>query len=70
LLLRLTQNPAGFCCQCWVAKAARKEFTIRAGLEAVSQYEAEHGAFSPAEIAEADQWAARATQQSAARRTA
>ena len=41
----------------WLAQTARKEFTIRAGLEAVSQYEAEHGPFTPDEIAEADEWA-------------
>jgi prevent-host-death family protein len=41
--------------------AARKEFTLRAGLEAVSRYQAEHGAFSAAEIAETDEWAAQAT---------
>jgi len=61
---------AGMSYSAWIAEAARKEFTIRAGLEAVSHYEAEHGAFSPAEIAEADEWADRATQQSAPRRTA
>ena len=33
--------------------AARKEFIIRAGLEAVSLYEAEYGPFTPDEIAEA-----------------
>jgi hypothetical protein len=54
----------------WVAQTARKEFVIRAGLEAVSQYEAEHGAFTPDEIAEADEWAARVTQPSGTRRSA
>jgi hypothetical protein len=54
----------------WVAETARKEFTIHAGLAAVSQYEAEHGAFTPAEIAEADEWAATVTQPAGARRTA
>jgi hypothetical protein len=61
---------AGMSYSAWVAEAARKEFTIRAGLEAVSQYEAEHGAFTPAETAEADDWAAKATGRRAARRTA
>jgi hypothetical protein len=61
---------AGMSYSAWVADAARKEFTIRAGLEAVSQYEAEHGAFTPAEIAAADEWAARATQRPAPRRSA
>jgi hypothetical protein len=61
---------AGMSYSAWVAETARKEFTIRAGLAAVSQYEAEHGAFTPAEIAEADEWAARVTQAGEARQTA
>jgi hypothetical protein len=61
---------AGLSYSAWVAEAARKEFTVRAGLEAVGQYEAEHGAFSLAEIAEADEWAARAARPAGARRTA
>ena len=44
----------------WLADTARKEFTIRAGLAAVSQFEHDHGAFSAPEIADADAWAARA----------
>ena len=54
----------------WLAQTARKEFTIRAGLEAVSQYEAEHGPFTPDEIAEADEWAVRVTRPSDTRRGA
>ena len=54
----------------WLAQTARKEFIIRAGLEAVSQYEAERGRFTPDEIDEADAWAARVTQPPGARRTA
>jgi hypothetical protein len=63
---------AGMTYSAWVADTARKEFTIRAGLAGVGQYEAEHGAFTPAEIAEADDWAARAVRRPAApgRRTA
>ena len=53
-------NEAGLSYSAWLAETARKEFTIRAGLAAVSQFEHEHGAFSPEEIAEADAWAARA----------
>ncbi|HUZ22406.1 MAG TPA: hypothetical protein VMV07_01425 [Streptosporangiaceae bacterium] len=41
----------------WLAATARKEFTIRAGLAAVTQFEDEHGAFTPDELADADQWA-------------
>jgi hypothetical protein len=61
---------AGMSYSAWLAQTARKEFTIRAGLEAVSQYEAEHGPFTPDEVAEADEWAARVTQPSRTRRTA
>ncbi len=61
---------AGMTYSAWLADTARKEFTIRAGLAAVSQYEAEHGAFTPAETAEADEWAARVTQGPGARQTA
>jgi hypothetical protein len=61
---------AGMSYSAWVAETARKEFTIRAGLAAVSQYEAEHGAFTPAETAEADEWAATVTQATGVRRTA
>jgi len=49
----------------WLADTARKEFTIRAGLAAVSQFEDDHGAFTPSELAEADQWAAAAIQRTA-----
>ena len=61
---------AGLSYSAWVAETARKEFTIRAGLEAVSQYEAEHGPFTPAEIAQADEWATRITRPAGTRRTA
>jgi hypothetical protein len=44
----------------WLAEVARKEFTIRAGLDAVAQFEQEHGAFSSDELAEAERWAAEA----------
>ena len=46
----------------WLADTARKEFTIRAGLAAVSEFEHEHGAFSAAEMADADEWAVEAIQ--------
>lgn len=61
---------AGMSYSAWVAQTARKEFVIRAGLEAVSQYEAEHGPFTPDEIADADEWAARVTRPAATRRSA
>jgi hypothetical protein len=53
---------AGMSYSAWLADTARKEFTIRAGLAAVSQFEADHGAFTPDELAEAEQWAATAVQ--------
>jgi hypothetical protein len=61
---------AGMSYSAWLAQTARKEFIVRAGLEAVSQYEAEHGRFTPDETAKADAWAARATQPPGTRRTA
>lgn len=61
---------AGMSYSAWVAQIARKEFVIRAGLEAVSQYEAEHGSFTRDEIAAADEWAARVTQSATTRRSA
>jgi hypothetical protein len=51
---------AGLSYSGWLAATARKEFTIRAGLAAASQFEGEHGKFTPAELAEADEWAAEA----------
>ena len=47
-----------------LAATARQEFTIRAGLAAVSKFEDEHGAFTPGELADADQWAAEAAERS------
>jgi hypothetical protein len=53
---------AGMSYSAWLAETARKEFTIRAGLAAVSQFEQDHGAFTPEELAEAEQWAATAVE--------
>jgi hypothetical protein len=55
---------AGMSYSAWLADTARKEFAIRAGLAAVSQFEADHGAFTPDELANAQQWAATAVQRS------
>ena len=52
----------------WLADTARKEFTIRAGLNAIRSYEDEHGPFTPEELAEADEWAARAIRRDGDRR--
>ncbi len=51
---------AGMSYSAWLARTARKEFTIRAGLAAVTEFERDQGAFSAAEIADADEWAAQA----------
>jgi hypothetical protein len=61
---------AGVSYSAWLARTAQKEFIIQAGLEAVGQYEAEHGPFTPDEIAEADEWAARVTRPAGTRRSA
>ena len=53
---------AGMTYSSWLAVTVRKEFTIRAGLAAVSQFEDEHGAFTGEELAEASQWAAEAVE--------
>ena len=58
---------AGMSYSAWLADTARKEFAIRAGLAAVSQFEQDHGAFTSEELAEAEQWAATAVER--ARRT-
>jgi hypothetical protein len=41
--IAVAAQDAGMSFSAWIAQTARKEFTIRAGLEAVSQYEAEQG---------------------------
>jgi hypothetical protein len=61
---------AGLSYSAWLADTARKEFTVRAGLAAVSQFEQDNGgAFTAEEIAEADAWAARAVDRSGQSRT-
>jgi hypothetical protein len=58
---------AGMSYSAWLADTARKEFTIRAGLAGASQFEADHGAFTPDEQSAAEEWAATAVER--ARRT-
>jgi hypothetical protein len=48
---------AGMTYSAWLAATARKEFTLRAGLAAVADYEREHGPFTHDELADSDQWA-------------
>jgi hypothetical protein len=55
---------AGQTYSAWLADTARKEFTIQAGLEAVREFERERGAFTPVELAEAEEWAAQAIERS------
>jgi outer membrane murein-binding lipoprotein Lpp len=44
----------------WLTDTARKEAAIRAGLAAVSQFERDHGTFTPEEVSAAEERAARA----------
>ena len=48
---------AGVSYSAWLAAAARKEFIVRAGLDAVAEFERDNGAFSTDELAEAEAWA-------------
>jgi hypothetical protein len=48
---------AGTSYSAWLTDVARKELAIRAGLEAVAEFEREYGAFSAAELAESQAWA-------------
>jgi Arc/MetJ-type ribon-helix-helix transcriptional regulator len=41
----------------WLADTARKEFIIRAGLRAVTEFEGQHGNFTTEELDDADAWA-------------
>jgi len=50
-------SAAGMTYSGWLAAVARKEFMVRAGLEAVAGFEKEHGSFTPDELAEAETWA-------------
>lgn len=51
---------AGVSYSAWLADAARREFTIRAGMAGVREFEQEHGEFTAEELAEAEEWAAAA----------
>jgi hypothetical protein len=48
---------AGMTYSAWLASTARNEFAIRAGLNAVTEYERDHGSFTADELADADDWA-------------
>jgi hypothetical protein len=55
--IAVAAKQAGVTYSSWLAATARKEFAIRAGLAAVAEFEAEHGTFTPEELADADRWA-------------
>lgn len=55
--IEATASAAGMTYSGWLAATARKEFTIREGLDAVAEFEREHGAFTAEELAEAEAWA-------------
>ncbi len=50
-------SAAGMTYSGWLAAMARKEFKVRAGLDAVAGFEKEHGSFTPDELVEAETWA-------------
>jgi hypothetical protein len=54
--IRAEATREGVTYSAWLADAARKELTIRAGLSAVAEVERELGAFTPEELAEAERW--------------
>ena len=47
---------AGMTYSGWLAVTARKEFIVQTGLNAVAEFEREHGAFTAKELADADRW--------------
>lgn len=58
---------AGMSVSAWLNRAAENELAIEAGLDAVKEWEADHGALTPEELAVADALLGRVT--AAARRT-
>ena len=71
-----SSGPAGYERRLATTFTARKEFAIRAGLDAVGQFERDHGMFDAEEVSAAEEWAAtaleraRGTGSSTRRRTA
>ena len=59
-LIERAANQAGMSYSGWLAATARKEFIVQAGLKEVAQFERDHGAFTAAELDDAEQWAERA----------
>ncbi len=66
--IEVAADAAGLSYSAWIAQAVRKELShedrLRAGLEAVREYEREFGAFTEEELAEADAWAQAALERS------
>lgn len=52
---------AGLTYSAWLAHAVRKELLVQTGLETIAEFERTHGEFSEAELAEAEDWAKKAT---------
>jgi hypothetical protein len=48
----------GLAVSAWLVRSAERELTVRAGLAAVAEWEAENGRLTEAERAEARAWAA------------
>jgi len=48
----------------WLAAAARKEFLLQDGVDDVAEFERTNGAFTDAEMADAEAWAADAVNRS------
>lgn len=51
---RRAAGRAGLSLSAWINAAADDAVSIQQGLEAVAEFEREHGAFTPEELAEAD----------------
>ena len=62
--IEMAASESGMSYSAWLASVARKEFTVQAGLAEVARYEADHGAFTEAELAQADNWAREAIERS------
>lgn len=56
-LIERAATQAGMSYSGWLAATARKEFIIQRGMNAVAEFEREHGAFTTDELDEADRWA-------------
>jgi hypothetical protein len=62
--IRAEADRDGLTYSAWLAAAARKELVVRAGLGALAEVEAELGAFTAEELADAAAWAERVVKRS------